>query len=234
MSAAPLVTIWADRHGTRINAARAMELAEIERVIRTVRPAPEKDALPLLKLARFGDVVSKKHCLRHDANVVAVTGIEGDYDGEQVPMQHAAETLSALGLAGLLYTSASHQPEAPRWRVIVPLSRPLEGAETQLREQRRHWAGVLNAILGGVLKSESFPLSQSYFFGPIAGPPGAEIIRLSGACLDELENPPAPFFLPIAQRPQTDASRPRWHRRGPLRGSPGACWETGARRQSRS
>jgi hypothetical protein len=157
---APLVTIFASRFADRINAARPMSLEELERVIRSARPSASKDRLPLLKLAKFGDVLTEKKSYRHDPNVIAVTGIEGDYDGEEMPMQHAAEALSALGVEAILYTSASHcvvdPPHSrggPRWRVIVPLAQPIEGTEAQLREQRRHWTGVLNAILGGVLRS---------------------------------------------------------------------------------
>jgi hypothetical protein len=42
--------------------------------------ATRKDALPLLKLARFGDIRSDAESLRHDPNVIAVTGVEADYD----------------------------------------------------------------------------------------------------------------------------------------------------------
>ena len=191
---APLVTIFADRFGERINAARVMEFAELERVIRAAPLVTGKDALALLKLARFGEVRTAKNCLRHDANVLEVFGVEGDYDGEKMPIQDAAEALSVAGVAALLYTSPTHTPEHPRWRVIVALSTPLEGSPDQLREQRRHWTGVINAILGGVLKGESFALSQSYYFGRIRGRPEPEIIRLSGVCIDQMEQPPAPVF----------------------------------------
>ena len=193
-AASPFVTIFANKSGARINTVRVMDLVEIERVIRAATPAPEKDKLALLKLARFGDLRTEKRSLRHDANVLAVYGLEGDYDGEQLPMQHAAEALSAAGIEALLYTSPMHTPERPRWRVIVALSAPLEGLPDQLREQRRHWTGTLNALLGGVLNGESFVLSQCYFFGRIQGRPDPEIIRLSGVCIDQMEQPPAPVF----------------------------------------
>lgn len=194
---APVVTVFADRHGKRITASRAMDMREVERVIRTARAAVDKASLPLLKLATFGDVKSDTGALRHDGNVVLVSGIEGDYDGERVPMQAGAEALRALGLAALLYTSASHTPDAPRWRVLVPLATPLEGTPDQIRHQRSHWCGVLNAILGGVLSRESFTLSQSYFFGAIQGNAAPDIMRLEGRCLDQLEEPPKPL-LPAA------------------------------------
>src|SRR3954465_12618858 len=40
--------------------------------------ASAKARLPWLKLARFGEMKSDKHSLRHDANVGAISGIEGD------------------------------------------------------------------------------------------------------------------------------------------------------------
>ena len=38
--------------------------------------ASEKARLPWLKLARFGDLRTTQNSLRHDANVLAMTGIE--------------------------------------------------------------------------------------------------------------------------------------------------------------
>lgn len=190
----PRVTIFNDNKGQRINASRPMNMAEIERVIRAAKPVKSKDDLALLKLAVFGNVRTSKNSLRHDENVVRVDGLEGDYDGELIPMSHAAETLSAAGVAAMLYTSANHTVERPRWRVLVFLSAPLEGTKEQLQEQHRHWTGTLNALLGGVLKSESFVLSQSYYFGRIEGRPDPEIIRLSGVCIDQMEELPAPVF----------------------------------------
>jgi RecA-family ATPase len=78
--------------------------------------------------------------------------------------------------------------------VLCPLATALTGPEAELRQQRRHWVGVLNAILGGVLKSESFALSQSFYFGPITGRPQPEIVRLEGKCIDQLADAPAPKF----------------------------------------
>jgi len=199
IGAHPFVTIFADKSGIRINAARPMAFAEIERVLRQAPTKPEKEQLPLLKLAKFGDMRSVRNSLRSNENVVAIYGTEGDYDGESVPMEHAAETLSAAGVEALLYTTATHTPERPRWRVIAPLSYALQGDLDALREQHAHWTGVLNALLGGVLTDESFVLSQSYFFGGIEGKPCPTVIRLTGCCLDQLE------AIPTPQIPSSDA-----------------------------
>jgi hypothetical protein len=191
---APLVTVFRNNTGTEITAARPMNAAEIERVIRTASAKGEKDSLALLKLARFGELRSKKNSLRHDANVIEVHGIEGDYDGERMSIAEAREALSSWGVAALLYSTPTHTDERPRWRVLAWLSKALSGTEQELYEQRRHWTGVLNAILGGVLKSESFALSQCFYFGRIEGRPDPEIITLAGDCIDEIADPPAPVF----------------------------------------
>ena len=44
-----------------------------------------RNGLPWLKLAPFGDMRRAKGSLRHDANVLAITGVEADYDGGNMP-----------------------------------------------------------------------------------------------------------------------------------------------------
>jgi hypothetical protein len=80
--------------------------------------APSKAGLPWLKLARFSEMPTEKGCLRHNAGVLAITGIEADYDGELVSIEEAAEKLRQAEVEALLYTSASHTPAKPRWRVL--------------------------------------------------------------------------------------------------------------------
>jgi len=188
------VTVWRNNKGRDINAARQMDMAELERVIRTGGVKRTKDELPLLKLASFGNVRTQKGSLRHDPNVLAVHGVEGDYDEERLPMESAAEMLAKHGVAAIFYESPSATKERHRWRVIVPMSIPMEGTTEQLKQQHAYWVGVLNALLGGVLSGESFTLSQSYYFGRVEGTPERELIRLDGKCLDELEEIPPPII----------------------------------------
>lgn len=124
---------------------------------------PSKGAMPLLKLATFGDLRTGSRSLRHDQNIAKVTGIEGDYDGELVPIEEAKRRLEAHGIRAVLYTSASHTPSAPRWRVLAPLSRK------HRPEERRGLVDKLNHALGGILANESFTLSQAFYFGQIKG-----------------------------------------------------------------
>ena len=66
----------------------------LDKIARSVRKvtATRKHELPLIKLAIFGDQWSPSgKSLRWDGNVVAVTGVEGDYDGEVMPPEEARE-----------------------------------------------------------------------------------------------------------------------------------------------
>ena len=71
---------------------------------------PAKEALPLLKLGTFGDLRNPSGCLRHNANMLSIDGIELDYDGEQTSMEEAAEIQGSQAV--LLYTSPSHKAAA--------------------------------------------------------------------------------------------------------------------------
>lgn len=123
---------------------------------------PSKHACPLLKLATFGDVPSARGILRHDANVTSVWGVEGDHDDETVTPLQAAQMLQRAGVQAIIYTSPSHTPAKPRWRVLAPTSQAYAPA------LRRELAGRINAALGGCLRPESFTLSQAFYFGRVA------------------------------------------------------------------
>ena len=127
--------------------------------------ARDKAALPLVKLATFGDARTDKGSLRHDANLLRVSGVEGDYDTGAVSPQDAAERLRQAGIAAQIYTTPSHTAEVPRWRVLAPLARPVAPAE------REALCARLNGALGGILAAESFTPSQSYYFGGLAERP---------------------------------------------------------------
>lgn len=139
-----------------------------------------KEAMPLVKLARFGDKRSDHNSLRHDDNVIVVTGCEGDYDGEKVSLNYAATACEQAGIRAVFYTSASHTSEKPRWRILAPFSREHPPGD------RRRFVSRLNGVLGGVLASESFPLSQSFYFGQVTGSP-YDWAQSYGECIDVLD-----------------------------------------------
>jgi hypothetical protein len=123
--------------------------------------ATSKDQLPLIKLARFGALTSRKGCLRHDGNMLCITGIECDYDGGEIAFEEAARRMQASHLHCLIYTSPSHTEDHPRWRILCPF-----GGERPVGEHGRMVARI-NGIFDGKLARESFTQSQAYYFGRV-------------------------------------------------------------------
>tara|TARA_R110000851_G_scaffold165169_2_gene309942 strand:+ start:150796 stop:153264 length:2469 start_codon:yes stop_codon:yes gene_type:complete len=123
-----------------------------------------KKQCPLIKLASFGNVRSKKKgFLRHESNMLDVCGIEADYDGEKVSIESAGLLLQTYGVEAFIYTSPSHTEERPRWRVLAPLSKTYPVSE------RRRFVGMLNNALNGILAGESFTDAQCFYYGRVRG-----------------------------------------------------------------
>ncbi|MHB0706010.1 phage/plasmid primase, P4 family [Roseomonas mucosa] len=166
----------------------ASQKKEVERTFRTLAPsilkrtAAEKAKLPWLKLARFGDSQTAKGSFRHDANVLSIDGIEADYDGEAVSLDEACALLRAADLAAMVYTSPSHTPDKPRWRVLCPTSVSLPP------DERARLVARVNGALGGILAGESFTLSQSYYYGSVASNPAHRVELVEGRAVDEALN----------------------------------------------
>ncbi|TGQ31905.1 DNA primase family protein [Mesorhizobium sp. M00.F.Ca.ET.216.01.1.1] len=147
-------------------------------IVQDATTATTKDDLPLIKLATFaGDY-------RSDINLEAVFGIEGDYDGGLLQPSEAARILTAFGVQAFIYTSPSHRPDTPRWRVLCPLSRP------HTPNDRHAIVGRLNGLLGGILAPESFVPSQAFYVGSVAGGYPVQFWRVEGRPLDAFEGLP--------------------------------------------
>src|SRR3954451_24256748 len=140
--------------------------------------AARKADLPWLKLVKFGEMRSNKGSLRHDANIIAISGIEADYDNGSVTVDEACERLIKQGVASVVYTSPSHTEKAPRWRVLCPLS---EEMPPHLREVM---VGRLNGLFRGMLAAESFTLSQSYYYGSVDRNPSHRVEMIEGFHID--------------------------------------------------
>lgn len=65
--------------------------------------------------------------IRRNAHVVSVPAIGIDHDAGAVTAAHVHEVLSAY--ERVVYTTFSHQPDAPRWRCVLLLSRVVTFAE---------------------------------------------------------------------------------------------------------
>jgi hypothetical protein len=160
------------------------EILAIEELAELIRQTSKhrKNALPWLKGARFGDLRTDKRCLRNDANVIAITAIEADYDAEKISFDEAVRIITDAGLCAIVYTSPSHDEDRPRWRILCPLS-----AEYPAVDRDRLFAR-LNGLFGGIFAAESWRLAQSYYFGAIKNNPSHRVIVTEGRYLDQADN----------------------------------------------
>jgi putative DNA primase/helicase len=157
--------------------------SELVERIKQPRPYPTKDAMPLIMLAELGETRSDAGSLRHEANVQTITGVALDYDAAELSIADAAMLMSEAGVTGVFYSSPSSAPERPRWRLLLPTSRPLEPP------RHRELVARANAILGGVLAPESFKLAQSYYIGRAENAAHYEAQEVRGhRCIDHADD----------------------------------------------
>jgi hypothetical protein len=204
LSAPVTVTFFANYAATT-KCEERIGLAALAQRIRTTT-AVDKHALPWLKLARFGDRRTDAGSLRHNANVRAITGIEADYDGEQEGIDKAERLLRDAGIYSLIYTSPSHTEDAPRWRVLCPLS------VEHPPEARDRLMARLNGLFGGIFSRESWTLSQSYYYGSVERNPSHRVTLVEGVCIDLADHLDATAIgkpeEPARGVPPAPASRP--------------------------
>ncbi len=176
------VTFFEDWTARRKTEERLSLEALAERI--RASTAPAKGDLPWLKFARFGSVPTKNGSLRWNGNVTELSGVVGDYDGEQMSIDEAVERLDKAGITALVYSSPSHMWDGhgPRWRVCCSFSVPLPP------DQHHQMMSRLNGVLGGVLAPESWTLSQAYYYGAVEGRPEPHIEIVDGtATLDRCD-----------------------------------------------
>jgi hypothetical protein len=76
--------------------------------------AKNKEALPWLKLAYFGKTKTDKGSLRHDRNLLRISGCEFDYDGSDDPkipgigFAEAVEMVRKMNIKALVYTTPTY------------------------------------------------------------------------------------------------------------------------------
>jgi hypothetical protein len=182
----PLAFTWFNSHDAPAGQRLEMSWSDLCHWIATASPtSPTKDGLPLIKMATFTGNY------RSDANAEAVHAVEGDYDGERVQPDKAAAVLQDAGIEAFICTMPSHRPDAPRWRVLAPLSRSIPP------EDRHALVARLNGALGGILAAESFTLSQAFYVGALVDGEPLQSWRVAGRPIDTVEGvvplgPPAP------------------------------------------
>lgn len=157
------VTFFLDEKAQTLREANST-MAQLAEFI-TRQTADSKMALPWLKLAIFGDKPSDKGCLRTNANLVRITGIEAEHDTGDVSFDTAVAAMRGNGIRCIVYTSPSYVAGSKeRWRILAPLSRDYPSTA------RANFVARLNGLFDGKLAGESFVLSQAYLFGHVNNP----------------------------------------------------------------
>ena len=197
MTAYVTVTFF-DNYAATTKREERLTLTALAELIRTT-DADTKEGLPWLKCGHFGDLRTNKGSLRHNANLLAITGVEGDADSGEISLDAAIQLLSAAGILVLIYTSPSHTEDAPRWRAICPLSQEYQP------DQRDRFMGRLNGVLRGVLANESWTLSQSYYHGSVRRNPSHQVMVIEGEFIDLADHlDAAAIGKPVRPRPNGD------------------------------
>jgi Protein of unknown function (DUF3631) len=175
-STAVVVTFFTDKHAR----AKREEVCELSGLVTLIQgtSAPTKPQLPWLKLARFGDTPGPRGSLRHDRNVVAVSGCELDYDAGVMAFGDAVRRLRELGIRAIAYTSPSHRLDYPRWRILLPFSQELDPSRRAVMVAR------VNGVFGGVFASESFTVSQAYYYGAVGANQHHHVVLVEGQPID--------------------------------------------------
>jgi hypothetical protein len=183
----PFMVTFFPRQSAQSKTERKVTMPELAELIRQTH-AQTKAELPWFKLGFFGDNRTDKNCLRSNANLRWVSGIEADYDQEKIGFDRAVGVLDEAGIRSLMYTSASHTRMKPRWRVLCPFDLGRQP------DQRNKYLARLNGLFGGVFSGESWTLSQAFYYGRVDTPrePGGivEVIRvveIDGTCIDLLD-----------------------------------------------
>jgi RecA/RadA recombinase len=174
------LTIFPDKYAATQDRIRISAREFAEQIPQMLRSS--KGQLPYVKYGTFGDEESRNGSLRHNANMQKIHGIEADYDGEEMSVAWALAKLDDAGIAAVLSTTASHRPDAPRYRIFCPTSRALKP------EQRTALMARLNGVMDGKLAGESFALSQAFYYGAVKGRPTPRVEIVEGMAVDLAEH----------------------------------------------
>ena len=141
-----VVTFFAN-HAAATKREETLTLEALATLIHSTT-ANAKEQLPWLKFARFGDTRTEKGSLRHNANVRAITGLEGDYDRGEMSLAEAKDRAARAAIAVIIYPSPSYTPERPKWRVLCPFSQEYPPAA------RDRFMARLSGLFDGIFSRE--------------------------------------------------------------------------------
>src|SRR5690242_12386707 len=99
-------TIFDDVHGTKLQRFEEGWDGLCRRIEQPLEYSSKQEC-PLIKLGTFGDQRSAHGSLRTNANMLAITGVEADYDGGVVSPEKAKAKLQAANVEAIVYTTPS-------------------------------------------------------------------------------------------------------------------------------
>lgn len=173
-----LVTIFSNLTGTDLT-SQEMTVPEVAAMIGDPAAAAA-DPERLFKYAKFGNTATAAGSLRHDGNVVSISGIEIDVDDARgLTFAEGCARLDATGIAYDGYRTKRSKPGAERFRFLLPTSRDLAPSERSPLVDR------VNGVLGGIVARESWSLSQGYFISVNGKPPADIVFNDSEEFIDE-------------------------------------------------
>lgn len=138
----------------------------------------DKDG-PYIALADFGGHRRAYDTLLHSS------GVPLDFDDGRVSRSTIETTLA--GLTYVAFTTYAHQPEAQRWRVFVPVSRPMSSLE-----HATSWAWLNERFSNQADPAAKDATRLSYLPGVCLLPDAARILHADGALFQPIPVAPAP------------------------------------------
>jgi hypothetical protein len=138
-------TRWPNRQKPDAGEAFDLDFAELRAMVEYPAEAQAKESLPQLALATFRG----NH--RSNAALEAVHGLALDGDGCNVGLDTLREVLGSV--CHLAHTTWRHTPDCPRWRILIPLSRPASAYEAR---RLSRWAARLLPGLDDCPPSQGF------------------------------------------------------------------------------
>lgn len=171
--------------------------ADLVEMFKAAETYSDKKKMPLFSFTEFeGDYRAKK-------NAGMVHAIVVEHDGEVMDPAEAAKIMREHGIASIIYSTPSHTWDAPRWRLIAKLLRPVDEIE--------HGAlvRIMNNLLNGAVAPESQHSEREWFFGRVEGAE-YEFLSTDGYPLDTLigmDIEPIERGFPSSDKKQTPARR---------------------------
>jgi hypothetical protein len=148
------MTIFPNHFGKR-RQQHQMSLREFSEIFAGTHRA-EKAALPIIKLQTYGKQRTESGCLRNNENVLTISGIEIDYDGDGqfagvdgIDIQEAEGIFRHANVAALIYPTWSHSRRTPSWRALCPCSEELKPSKRDALVAR------VNGLFGGDVTPEN-------------------------------------------------------------------------------